>query len=84
MKDPLPVNFQVCDGKLHTYDLNALNFIAPFSYGEVLILFFEWKAYTSKIRFLTKNVEHFLGIFYGRYTLITPQNDKHFVLNDTP
>ena len=26
IKVPLPGNFPVCDGKLHRYDLNALNF----------------------------------------------------------
>ncbi len=44
-------------------------FITPFFYGEVLILFFKWEAYISKIIFLTENVEHFPGIYYGRYTL---------------
>ena len=39
-------------------------FIAPFCCGEVLILFFKWEAYISKIIFLTKNMEHFPGNYY--------------------
>ena len=44
--------------------------MAPFFYGEVLILFFKWEAFTPKMIFLTENMEHFPGIYYGLYTLI--------------
>ncbi len=57
------------------------SFIAPFYHGEVLILFFKWEAYTHKITFLTKNVEHFPGIYYGWYTLrrILVKFDKIYI-----
>ena len=73
MKDQLPVKFRVCDGKLHiVQNMGGEIFVHAchiFFNGEVFILFSKLEAYTPEIIFLTKNVEYFPRIYYGRYTL---------------